>query len=51
LVADLLLENDPPIPVAQINVDENKIIKNRIGVDSLPMVLLFKNGTIVNQCA
>lgn len=50
MVADILLDNDPPIPVAQVNVDENKIIRDKFGIDSYPMVVLFKNGTIVSQC-
>jgi thioredoxin-like negative regulator of GroEL len=27
------------------------MIKERLGLESYPMVILFKNGTIVNQCA
>jgi hypothetical protein len=27
------------------------MIRERLGIESYPMLILFKNGTIVNQCA
>ena len=35
--------------IAKLNVDENKEISSRYGIMSIPTVLLFKSGEVVEQ--
>ena len=34
--------------VGKLNVDEQPILANRYGIASIPTVMLFKNGEVVN---
>ena len=37
------------VKVGKLNVDNNNQIASQYGVRSIPALLIFKNGTIVNQ--
>ena len=37
------------LTIAKVNVDENSDTANRFGVRSIPMLLVFKDGKIVDQ--
>ena len=39
----------PDIKVCKVNVDEEPELAIRYGISSIPTLLVFKNGTIVNQ--
>jgi thioredoxin 2 len=37
------------IKIAKLNVDENPATASKYGIQSIPTMLLFKNGTLVNS--
>lgn len=39
----------PDVKVCKVNVDEEQELAVRYGISSIPTLLVFKNGTIVNQ--
>ncbi|MEM7163890.1 MAG: thioredoxin [Planctomycetota bacterium] len=41
------LANRPDIGVGKLNVDQNTVVAARYGVQSIPTVLFFKNGEVV----
>lgn len=44
-----IAEEHPEIKVAKIDVDENQELAVRYGVSSIPTLLVFKNGRVVNK--
>ncbi len=49
IVDQLAEEFDEKVKVAKLNVDENSELAARYQVMSIPTLLLFRNGKIVNQ--
>jgi len=49
LVDELIVEFEGRIKIGKINVDENPVITSRYKVMSVPTVLFFKGGRIVDQ--
>ena len=49
IVDQLAEEFDGKIKVAKLNVDENSELASRYQVMSIPTLLLFRNGKVVNQ--
>jgi thioredoxin 1 len=49
LVDEIAGEMDGKIKVGKLNVDEARLIASRYGVMSIPTLILFENGEIVNQ--
>ena len=45
----LAAESDGNYRIAKLNVDENTAIASRYRVDSIPTMLLFKNGQLVDR--
>ena len=39
----------PGVTVAKVDVDENMSLAAAYGVESIPMLLVFKNGQLVNK--
>lgn len=39
----------PDVTVAKVDVDENMSLAAAYGVESIPMLLVFKNGQLVNK--
>ncbi len=39
------------VKIAKVNVDENQAIAGKYGIRSIPALLAFKNGQLVNQMA
>lgn len=35
--------------IAKLNVDENPVIAHQFNIRSIPMLLIFKNGQLVDQ--
>ena len=47
-IDELALENDG-IKVCKVNVDEQEELAAQFGIMSIPTLLVFKNGELVNQ--
>ncbi len=48
-VLEKLASEHPELTVAKVDVDENMSLAAAYGVESIPMLLVFKNGQIVNK--
>ena len=48
IVDEIAVEN-PDIKVCKVNVDDNQELAAKYSVMSIPTLLVFKNGKIVNQ--
>jgi thioredoxin 1 len=49
VVEELAHEYDGKAVVAKLNVDENPDVTARFGVRSIPTLLVFKNGQVVDK--
>ncbi|TWT92601.1 thioredoxin [Neorhodopirellula pilleata] len=43
---DELAEENPNVAIGKINIDENPGVAQRFGINSIPTLLLFKNGEV-----
>ena len=43
-------EYDGKVRVGKVNVDDESSLAGRYGIQSIPTLLLFKNGKVVEQC-
>ena len=48
-VVDQVAEERPDVKVGKVNVDEQLELAAQFGVMSIPALLVFKNGKLVNQ--
>ena len=48
-VLEQLAAGHPEVTVAKVDVDENMGLAAAYGVESIPMLLVFKNGQLVNK--
>ena len=48
-VVDQVAEENPDIKVCKVNVDEEQQLGIKYGVMSIPTLLVFKGGELVNQ--
>lgn len=48
-VVDQVAEENPDIKVCKVNVDEEQQLAIKYGVMSIPTLLVFKGGKLVNQ--
>ncbi|MBK5279627.1 MAG: thioredoxin [Bacteroidia bacterium] len=49
LVEELAADYDGKAVIAKLNVDENPLVTARFGVRSIPTLLVFKNGQVVDK--
>jgi thioredoxin 1 len=49
IIDQLADEFDGKAKIAKVNVDENRDLSIRFQVQSIPTLLLFKDGEVVNQ--
>lgn len=49
VIEELANEYDGQVRVGKLNVDENELIPQEYGIMSIPTVLYFKNGELVNR--
>ena len=49
VVAEIARERAGSVKVAKVNIDEEPALANRFRVSSIPTVLVFKDGKIVNS--
>ena len=49
LLDELAAEYDGKVKIAKINTDEQQQLASQYGVSSIPTLLFFKNGQVVNQ--
>lgn len=48
-IIDALAEDKPDIKFAKLNVDQNRAIPMRYGIMSIPTLLYFKDGALVDK--
>ena len=48
VIAEIAEEYAGKVQVGKVNVDEQPNLANRYGIASIPTVMLFKNGEVVN---
>jgi thioredoxin 1 len=48
-IIDALAEEEKDIKFAKLNVDQNRSIPMRYGIMSIPTLLYFKNGVLVDK--
>ena len=48
-VVDQIGEENPNIKVGKVNVDEEQDLARQFGIMSIPSLLFFKDGKVVNQ--
>ena len=48
-VLEQLAAGHPEVTVAKVDVDENMGLATAYGVESIPMLLVFKSGQLVNK--
>ena len=48
-ISEIAEEYKDKIVVAKVNVDSNDVLAIKYGISSIPTLLLFKNGQIINQ--
>ena len=46
---ELAKNNEGKLKVGKVNVDEEQALASKFGVMSIPTLILFKNGNIVNK--
>ncbi len=49
VVEELATDYKDKIKFGKVNVDDNNMVASEYGVRSIPTLLIFKNGTVVNQ--
>lgn len=49
LVEELAAENAGTLKVAKINIDDTQEIAANYGVSSIPTIMIFKNGDVVDR--
>jgi thioredoxin 1 len=49
VVEDLAVEMAGKVKFCKVNVDENQAVASQFGIMSIPALLVFKGGTLVNQ--
>lgn len=48
-IVEEIAEENPDIKVGKVNVDEEVELAEKFGVMSIPMLVVMKNGEVVNQ--
>ena len=48
-IVEEIAEENPDIKVGKVNVDEEVELAEKFGVMSIPMLVVIKNGEVVNQ--
>ncbi len=49
VIDELASELQGKVVFAKLNVDENRMVSSRFAISSIPAMLVFKNGTLVEQ--
>lgn len=49
VISQIAEENEGKIKVGKVNVDDEEDLAMQYGIQSIPTVLLFKNGEVVEQ--
>ena len=49
VVEELAADYKGKIKFGKVNVDDNNMVASEYGVRSIPTLLIFKNGSVVNQ--
>lgn len=49
IIEDLSTELEGKVKVGKVDVDSNPVIASQYGIRSIPTILIFKNGAVVEQ--
>lgn len=49
VLEELAAENGEGVKITKVNVDENQVLAGQYGIRSIPSLLFFKDGQVVDQ--
>jgi len=49
ILDEISIEHDGKLKVAKVNIDENQAIAQQLGISSIPTMVLYKNGEMVER--
>lgn len=49
VLEELAAEHPDTVKITKVNVDENQVLAGQYGIRSIPSLLFFKNGQVVDQ--
>lgn len=49
ILDEISVEQDGKLKIAKVNIDENQAITQQLGISSIPTMMLYKNGEIVER--
>ena len=49
VIAEIAEEYADKVKVGKVNVDDEPALANKFGIESIPTVMVFKDGKLVNQ--
>ena len=49
VVEQLAVANAGAVKVVKVNVDDNPVTATKYGIDSIPTIMLFKDGKVMNR--
>ncbi len=49
IIADIAKEYDGKVVIGKVNVDDNPQVAAKYGINSIPSLLFFKNGQVIEQ--
>jgi thioredoxin 1 len=49
ILDEISIEQDGKLKIAKVNIDENQAIAQQLGISSIPTMVLYKNGEMVER--
>lgn len=49
IIEELANENDGSVKVGKVDIDSNEDVSKQFGIQSIPTIMIFKNGEVVER--